>query len=126
MECPKCDSIMEDVTYHGLTVERCTHCKGIWFPGIEHKQLKEIKGSEVIDIGSPELGKEYDLLEDIHCPVCDTVMDRVPDLFQPHIHFEICIHGHGSFFDAGEFKDFKEETLSDFVRSLAMHLRKKK
>ncbi|MDB5104216.1 MAG: hypothetical protein JWP91_1905 [Fibrobacteres bacterium] len=126
MDCPKCDSVMENVTYHGVTVDRCTQCKGIWFPGIEHKELKQIKGSEVIDIGSEELGKEYDDLKDVHCPECDAVMERVADKFQPHIHFEVCLHGHGVFFDAGEFRDFKEETFSDFIKSLTMAVKKKK
>ena len=36
---------MEPITYHGVTVQRCTKCLGIWFPGIEHKELKSMKGS---------------------------------------------------------------------------------
>jgi Zn-finger nucleic acid-binding protein len=126
MECPKDGAIMEAVTYHNVTVERCTRCKGIWFPGIEHKELKAMKGSESIDIGSAELGKEYDELKDIQCPVCNLVMERVTDTFQPHIHYESCRRGHGAFFDAGEFRDFKEETLGDFVKSLTLRLKKKK
>ena len=126
MDCPKCDSIMEAVTYHGVTVDRCTECKGIWFPGVEHKILKKMKGSQAIDIGSPELGKEYDELEDVHCPVCDTVMERLTETFQPHIHYESCPKGDGVFFDAGEFTDYKEETLSDFIKSLTLHVAKKK
>jgi len=32
MECPKCKSAMEEVTYgRNMTVDRCTSCKGIWF-----------------------------------------------------------------------------------------------
>jgi Zn-finger nucleic acid-binding protein len=117
---------MEDVTFHGITVERCTQCKGIWCPGVEHKELKQLKGSESIDVGSESLGKEYDEMADVHCPECDTVMDRVADRFQPHIHYEVCRKGHGTFFDAGEFKDFKEETLGDFVKSLKLFIKKRK
>lgn len=126
MECPKCDSAMEAVTFHGITVQRCTQCLGMWFPGIEHKELKSIKGSETIDIGPAELGREYDTVEEVHCPECDMVMERVADKFQPHIHHEVCSQGHGVFFDAGEFKDFKQETLGDFFKSLSMYLKKKK
>lgn len=126
MDCPKCDSVMEEVTYHGITVDRCTECKGIWFPGIEHKELKRIKGSESIDIGSEKVGKEYDALENVQCPVCEDEMETVADKFQPHIHYEVCAKGHGVYFDAGEFKDFKEETLGDFIKSLSMAVRRKK
>ena len=126
MDCPKCDSVMEEVTYHGITVDRCTECKGIWFPGVEHKILKKMKGSGAIDIGSPETGREYDEMEDVHCPECDTVMERLAEIFQPHIHYESCPKGHGVFFDAGEYKDYSEDTLSDFIKSLTMHVRRKK
>ena len=36
---------------------------------------------------------------------------------QPHIWTETCPVCFGSFFDAGEFRDFKQETLSDLVKS---------
>jgi uncharacterized protein len=125
MDCPKCDSVMEEVTYHGITVDRCTECKGIWFPGIEHKELKRLKGSESIDIGSAKVGKQFDELENVLCPVCEDKMETVADKFQPHIHYEVCAKSHGVYFDAGEFKDFKEETLSDFIKSLSMAVRRK-
>ena len=126
MDCPKCDSAMEEVTFNNVTVDRCTECKGIWFSGVEHKELKKMKGSETIDTGDEKQGREYDDMEDVHCPECDAKMDTIADKFQPHIHYEVCMKGHGAYFDAGEFKDFKEETLSDFVKSLGMFIKKKK
>jgi Zn-finger nucleic acid-binding protein len=126
MECPKCDSEMEAVTFKTVTVERCTQCRGIWFDGVEHKELKALKGSESIDIGSAKVGKEYDEMEGVSCPVCAESMSRVADKFQPHIHYEVCPKGHGVFFDAGEFKDFKEETLGDFFKDLSWVRKKKK
>jgi hypothetical protein len=47
-------------------------------------------------------------------------MTTVADKFQTHIHYEVCPSGHGAFFDAGEFKDFKVESLMDFIKSLRM------
>ncbi len=41
MECPKCHSAMEEVTYgRNMTVDRCTNCKGIWFDVGEAEVLK--------------------------------------------------------------------------------------
>ena len=125
MECPKCDSAMEKVEFNTVTVDRCTQCKGIWFDGVEHKDLKKMKGSESIDTGSEKVGKEYDEMENVACPSCGETMARVEDKFQPHIHYEVCPSGHGAYFDAGEFKDFKEEGLMDFIKSLSL-LRKKR
>ncbi len=126
MDCPKCESIMEPVTFNSITVDRCTNCLGIWFPEAEHKELKGMKGSEAIDIGSPKLGKVYDLIRTIPCPVCKDTMESITDTFQPHIRYEACVRGHGVFFDAGEYKDFKQETLGDFFKSLAMRHKKRK
>jgi len=36
----------------------------------------------------------------------------------PHIWFESCPGCFGVYFDAGEFSDYKEKTVLDFVRSL--------
>jgi len=126
MNCPKCDALMEPVIFNELTIERCTSCKGIWFPEAEHKELKAMPGSEVIDIGSAKEGKKNDSIRSIPCPVCEIIMDGVDDTFQPHIHYESCPRGHGVYFDAGEYKDFKEESISDFFKSLAMRFKNKK
>jgi uncharacterized protein len=126
MDCPKCNSIMEDVTVEDITVKRCTQCQGIWFTEAEHKAMKKVKGSEKIDAGSAAKGKEFDSITNVPCPVCNLVMDRIADSFQPHIHYETCSRGHGVFFDSGEYKDFKEETLSDFFKSLNMWMKRKK
>ena len=117
---------MEVVTYQNINVERCTQCLGIWFSEAEHKAMKKIKGSENIDKGSAKLGQEYNAMLVVPCPVCSETMERIADTFQPHIHYEACKKGHGVFFDAGEYKDFKAETLGDFFKSLAMQLKPKK
>jgi Zn-finger nucleic acid-binding protein len=54
----------------------------------------------------------------INCPVCQTQMIRMVDKNQLHIWFESCTKCYGIFFDAGEFKDYKEETLADFFKDL--------
>ena len=42
MNCPKCQAAMELITFEGVTVDRCTACKGIWFDANEQKLLKEM------------------------------------------------------------------------------------
>ena len=122
MDCPKCDSIMEAVTFNSITVDRCTQCLGIWFDKIEYKDLKKMKGADAIDTGPSKLGQEYDSMKNVRCAVCEDAMERVHASFQPHLHYEICRKGHGAFFDAGEFKEFAQEgSLADFVKSLALH-----
>jgi Zn-finger nucleic acid-binding protein len=118
MKCPKCKSQMEKVTYEEIEVDRCTFCKGIWFDMLEHEHLKAIEGSESIDIGLKSVGKAFNETRKIDCPVCQTSMIPMSDKNQPHICYEACTSCYGLFFDAGEFKDFKEKTVLDFFRDL--------
>ena len=118
MNCPKCNSPMAKVTFNSVEVDRCTSCGGIWFDSLEQEDLKKMKSSEVIDKGDPKIGKKQDQKRKINCPVCNTPMIPMTDPKQPHIHFEGCKVCYGTFFDAGEFKDYKEETLGDFFKDL--------
>ena len=118
MNCPKCNSAMEKVDYHSLIIDRCTGCKGIWFDMLEAEHLKEIKGSEQIDIGDAVLGEQYNKMENIKCPKCHTLMGKMVDNDQPHIWYESCDVCYGVFFDAGEFRDYKEEGIVDFFKDI--------
>ena len=118
MKCPKCDSDMEKINHDEIEVDRCINCKGIWFDMLEHEHLKAIKDSESIDIGDPKVGQEYNEVQTVDCPACRTRMIPMVDLQQPHIHYEACTICHGVFFDAGEFKDYKEKNIVDFFKDL--------
>lgn len=124
MICPKCNNPMEKVEYESIEVDRCQNCKGIWFDMLEHEHLKEIEGSESIDIGDPHVPKEFNEMKRVECPVCHTPMIGMVDRRQPHIWYESCATCYGVFFDAGEFKDFKEKTVMDFFKDLFAKERK--
>ena len=124
MNCPKCSASMEKVQYESIEVDRCTDCRGIWFDMLEQEHLKALEGSEEIDIGDPEVGKQSNIIDHITCPVCDTRMIRMVDGQQPHIWFESCTVCYGVFFDAGEFRDYKQENILDFFKDLFSQERK--
>ena len=117
LQCPKCHHGMEEVSYGNLTIDRCTNCKGIWFDTGEAEALKERWMGEALDTGDPEIGKRWNEVEDIDCPHCGVRMQKTSDPTQPHIWYEVCSE-HGMFLDAGEFTDFKYETLLDKFRDL--------
>jgi len=129
INCPKCGSPMGKVTFASVVVDRCTSCRGLWFDAREHERLKDMKGSEEIDPEpakgtkgtksaatkrEPETSRASDAK--IDCPVCHTRMIRMVDHRQPHIHFESCTVCHGVFFDAGEFRDYKEVTVAEWFK----------
>ena len=118
LECPKCQGSLEAIIYSEIEVDRCTNCQGIWFDSQEAQTLKKIIGAESIDIGNPETGKKFDEIETINCPKCQTKMTKMVDLKQSHIRYEKCPVCYGVWFDAGEFKDYKEENISDIFKSI--------
>ena len=49
MKCPKCGTDLKTVDYHGVEVDRCPDCNGVWFDAGEVESLVE-KDSGVIDV----------------------------------------------------------------------------
>lgn len=118
IHCPKCQGSLEQVVYSGIEVDRCTECKGLWFDSLEAQELKKIPGSETLDIGDRETGNNMNKMGDIKCPKCSTRMTKMVDNLQAHIWYEKCPVCYGVWFDAGEFKDYKEEGIMEAFRDL--------
>jgi len=117
MQCPKCDSAMNPVAYQSSTVHRCTNCSGLWFEPVDHERLKTL--AEQIDTGDEAVGEQYNHVDRIKCPRCiHWPLIRMVDAHQPHIWFESCKNCYGRFYDAGEFRDFAEHTLAEFLEDL--------
>ena len=118
LKCPKCGHGMEEISYGGdLVIDRCTHCHGLWFDEGEAELLKRKWMGDALDSGARSLGRKWNAVEDIACPRCGKDMEKASDPDQPHIWYEVC-REHGMFMDAGEFTDYKYETLLDWFRSL--------
>lgn len=116
MKCPKCQAEMKPVVIAAIEVDRCGGCGGLWFDANEAGKLKMIEGAESIDKGNAASPAKSDRQSPIPCPRCKTRMIQMVDLDQPHIHYEGCTVCYGLFFDAGEFRDYKEHTLIERVR----------
>ena len=127
MDCPKCNAKMVERTVEVLqgsvTIDQCTSCKGLWFDNGEAEQLKKDWMADFVDSGDPEQGKSYNKVRDIECPRCGKPMKKINDQKQKHLQYEAC-EEHGMFMDAGEFTDFKHETLLDVFRDLVARLRR--
>lgn len=128
MQCPKCQSDMKEFTLStlrgGVAVDRCTSCQGLWFDIGEAETLKDKWMAEYIDSGDRDVGKKHNLIRDVNCPRCGKLMNNLSDPQQEHILYEAC-EEHGMYFDAGEFTDYKYETLTDIFRDFVFRLRKK-
>jgi Zn-finger nucleic acid-binding protein len=107
---------MEQLDVEGIEIDRCTHCKGLWFDAGELEALKDKKIAAEIDIADPEVGKTYNAIDRYRCPRCGGAMARMVDPDQTHIWYEQCGSCHGSYFDAGEFTDLATLSVSDFFK----------
>ncbi len=119
MICPKCSGETEITSYDDIRVDRCTRCKGLWFQTGELAELRQDTwmADYIIDSGDARLGKKFNRIGNIHCPECSEDMIQEFDEDQPHILYESCPNGHGSFLDAGEFTDLVHKTFWDRFKS---------
>jgi PAT family beta-lactamase induction signal transducer AmpG len=118
MRCPKCRFDMEQVDIEGTIIDRCTSCNGLWFDAGEVEALSNQQAATEIDTGKAGLGKKYNAIDHYRCPRCGGHMDKKVDEKQQHIWYETCLDCDGSFFDAGEFRDLAQVTISDFFKRL--------
>ena len=119
MRCPKCKSDMDQIEYEGTEVDRCTLCNGIWFDAGEMELMQNKKAAAIIDSGDAKTGKKSNTIDRYRCPRCSGAMVKMVDSKQRHIWYETCDSCNGSFFDAGEFRDLSELSISDFFKGLA-------
>ena len=117
LKCPKCHHGMVEIEHGDIAIDRCTNCHGLWFDADEAHRLKDLPDSGSVDIGDPKEGWKWDSRVDIDCPVCSKKMELTSDAKQKHIWYEVCPE-HGMFMDAGEFADFKDETLLDWFKGV--------
>lgn len=116
MLCPKCSEEMKVNQYKGIEYDQCATCGGLWFDALEAEELVETKNAAQLDTGNPKVGAKANRTREVPCPKCQVPLLPVHDLEQPHIQLEACPACHGTFFDAGEFKDFCQETFLDKVK----------
>jgi len=118
IRCPKCRSDMEQIEIEGTIIDRCTLCNGIWFDEGEVEALRNKNTATAIDTGDARIGKQHNLIDDYRCPRCGGKMEKKVDLQQRHIWYETCSDCNGSFFDAGEFLDLSQLTITDVFKRL--------
>ena len=116
MRCPKCRADMVQIDVQGTEVDRCNMCNGLWFDAGEIEALRNKEAASLIDTGSAKQGRQFNVVNDYRCPRCGGEMCRTVDEQQRHISYETCADCSGSFFDAGEFLDLSQLTVSDFFK----------
>ena len=121
MDCPHCKSPMFVMEYHGLELDHCPACEGVWFDSGELALLF----ADAEDHPHPELvpgvlGSLPDARtreRKRRCPACRKSMRKVQVGPGRRVLADVCARGHGLYFDHGEVADlvrdmqFGEDTL---------------
>lgn len=115
---------MERIFVDQFQVDRCTHCKGLFFDAVTHEHLMQLKGSEAIDTGERHEERRDEVVR-IKCPECHAQMIRMVDHVQPHIWYESCPVCFGIYLDAGEFREQKERKLLNRLRDTFQHFERR-
>ena len=116
MECPKCQAQMEVVVFDDIEVDRCIRCGGLWFDVLENEELRERAGSEAVDNGATWQAAMHNVQGKVFCPRDAALMERMVNTAEPELWVEACPVCHGTFFDAGEFTNFKEHSVGKLFR----------
>jgi Zn-finger nucleic acid-binding protein len=106
---------MAPVTLLDIEVDRCTGCGGLWFDLLEAEDLKGTDKAAELDTGDPATGDRYDRVGLIRCPVDAEPMIRMVDKAQPELWLESCPVCYGTWFDAGEFREFADQRIRDML-----------
>lgn len=116
MHCPRDRKPLEPFTLHGLAVERCPFCAGMWLDYEELDQLEDTVFPED-DFKGSLIFREHSTREP--CPRCEEPMRefkyRLHDLVLEH-----CPNLHGFWLDAGE-----DERVLETLMQRASRLEKK-
>jgi Zn-finger nucleic acid-binding protein len=118
MDCPKCTHEFEVIKFNDVEIDRCTGCFGIWFDELEQDDLRRLQGAADVDVGDEFVGAKYDKVRDVRCPRCNVPLFHVLHKGSTDITFERCSDCRGSFFDAGEFRDYMDEELFEEFKAL--------
>ncbi len=98
MKCPKCASELRTQTYHGIEVDQCVNCEGMWLDLEELDRLEDeafdvdkLKGSLVYS--SEKTGYQ--------CPRCGSQLSQF-EYRGNSLKLDYCENQHGYWLDAGE------------------------
>ncbi len=117
LHCPKCKSRLETVQIGKLEIERCAGCRGIWFDVLEWDDVRQLKGAERLEIGDARVGAAHDKDTGLRCPKCQTTpLTRLEVPHHAGLHIDKCPRCYGAFFDAGEFLEYRELTLTERLK----------
>lgn len=118
--CPHCEKPLVALEFRDVEVDWCPACRGLWLDRGELGIL--LRGDPAADADIP---LESGARSELRCPSCGDRMREASATVAP-VSLDVCPHGHGWWFDAGEVEAVINSVgdaesvaaLSDFYESL--------
>lgn len=115
MQCPRCKiSNFTQVSYEGISVDKCQVCQGIWLDGGEVEQIIKIHekefSQEIINqaiINSFSGVPKAEIKKNLKCPKCHAVMSAINYEVSSGVIVDRCDAGHGIWFDKHELENIQ-------------------
>jgi Zn-finger nucleic acid-binding protein len=105
MQCPKCaNRELAAATVRGIEVDRCPHCRGIWFDVHELARLLAMAAGELKPIARGDTNADADARAG-HCPRDRSQMIRVCSARKHTVILETCPACRGLWLDGGELAE---------------------
>ena len=100
--CPVCDTEMAVLELHGVEIDYCFSCGGIW---LDSGELEELIGDEKKSDEIIQLFKDVTLTNKEKkrpCPICGKAMKKVEVQLENPVIIDKCPKEHGIWFDKDE------------------------
>ena len=130
MKCPRCDVKLESFRYHGIEVDVCGECNGIFFdedelkPYLHHvvEDRKQLEGRSIPN--KTIIPKEgFDNADHLECPACECEMSPFNYAYSSNIILDKCHTCGGVWVDHPELEQLARHVKgSDLIRNLAKSL----
>ena len=109
MKCPSCGKHLERCTYHGITLDRCMPCGGLWFDKDElnpflERWLAAHEDTPYAPTGLVRSARATDRLGEAEraCPRCACAMGKLNYAYDSNIILDRCPSCQGIWLDRGE------------------------
>jgi len=126
MKCPDCQKELEQISFRGIQIEECLHCKGRWFDREGLKKAKDNTDEDLrwldFDPFGREAGQFKVVSEGSMCPKCSVKMSSLT-YENSKVTIDRCGNCQGIWLHHGEFKKIIEylehliatESASEYV-----------
>lgn len=123
LDCPKCIGKLEEIDIHGVKIDVCNSCEGIWF---DKNELEEVLNSDILNNKTEGLGLDsidgmgipHSLACELNekegkCPRCNngTMLVHKESAMEDNLFVDECPKCGGLWLDGGEIKYLRVNTF---------------